>query len=160
MRKFIASTLILFLLSACGGREPNLIKVTRISDSNLSCTQLLIEIDDVENQVTKLTSEQSSKNKKNLGLQVAGVFLLVPYFFMDLSDTEKAEINAYRARYFHLIKLAKDSGCAGFNSNEQQLKLNNLLNSLESLHKESVLSDEDYQLKREEVIQEFNLVGN
>ena len=112
MKNFISGIIILALLSSCAnGRATNNIKVTNVSDINLSCDELLSEIDSISLKVIELTEEESTKDKKNKGLQVAGAFFLFPVLFMDLTDSERVEINAYRARYFHLTKLVKDKSC-------------------------------------------------
>ena len=112
MKNFITGIIILVLLGSCAtGRTPNYIKVTNASDINLSCDELLSEIDFISLKVIELTEERSSKDKKNKGLQIASAFLLFPALFMDLTDSERTEMNAYRARYFHLTKLAENKLC-------------------------------------------------
>tara|TARA_B100000953_G_C17670843_1_gene308705 strand:- start:93 stop:437 length:345 start_codon:yes stop_codon:yes gene_type:complete len=112
MKNFVSGIIILALLSSCAtGRATNNIKVTNVSDINLSCEELLSEIDSISLKVIELTEEESSKDKKNTGLQIAGAFFLVPLLFMDLTESERIEINAYRARYFHLTKLVEDKSC-------------------------------------------------
>jgi hypothetical protein len=37
--------------------------------------------------------------------------LIVPLFFMDLSDAEQVEVNAYRKRYNHLLIIAGEKNC-------------------------------------------------
>jgi len=49
-----------------------------------------------------------------VGLGVAGVFLLVPWFFMDFTKSEQIEAEALRDRYNQLLVLAVDKNC-GFN---------------------------------------------
>ena len=112
MRNLVLGILVLAILSSCApGRTPNNIKVTNVSDINLSCEELLSEIDSINLRVIELTEEESSKDKKNTGLQIAGAIFLVPLLFMDLTESERIEINAYRARYFHLTKLVENKSC-------------------------------------------------
>ena len=35
----------------------------------------------------------------------------MPWFFMDLSDAEQIEVNAYRQRYNHLLIMAGEKNC-------------------------------------------------
>jgi hypothetical protein len=56
-------------------------------------------------------ARKSDKTGKNAALAVAGQILLVPYFFMDLKEGEKEELNAVRARYMHLTKLYEKKAC-------------------------------------------------
>lgn len=53
----------------------------------------------------------TEKTGKNVALGVTGAFFLVPLFFMDFSQAEQIEVNAYRQRYNHLAILAMEKGC-------------------------------------------------
>lgn len=61
------------------------------------------------NVAAKLPDTQ--KTGKNVALGVAGLFLLVPWFFMDFTDSEKIEIEAMRNRYTRLNSIAADKNC-------------------------------------------------
>ena len=45
------------------------------------------------------------------------MFLLVPLFFMDLSDAEQTEANALRLRYNRLVGIGDEKGC-GFDKEQ------------------------------------------
>ena len=65
----------------------------------------------IQSQIQKLVPE-SDKTGKNVGLGIGGIFLLgIPWFFMDLTDAEKAEINAYNMRYNKLMTIATQKKC-------------------------------------------------
>jgi hypothetical protein len=53
----------------------------------------------------------ASKTGSNTGLGVAGVFLIVPWFFMDFSEADEIEVNALIERHNHLLITAKDKSC-------------------------------------------------
>jgi hypothetical protein len=53
----------------------------------------------------------ASKTGSNTGLGVAGVFLIVPWFFMDFSDADEIEVSALIERYNHLLITAQGKSC-------------------------------------------------
>jgi Short C-terminal domain len=111
MKKIITTTLISALvLSACAGRPANPVMVDQVGDNKKTCVTLEAEMKGVQAEIQRLLPE-SDKSGKNIGLGVAGAFLLVPLFFMDLTESEKIEINAYRQRYNRLNILATEKKC-------------------------------------------------
>ena len=42
---------------------------------------------------------------------LSGGLLIVPWFFLDLSDADKIEVNAQRARHNYLVDVAKKTNC-------------------------------------------------
>jgi hypothetical protein len=53
----------------------------------------------------------ASKTGSNAALGVAGVFLIVPWFFMDFSDADEVEVSALIARHNHLLITAQNKSC-------------------------------------------------
>lgn len=98
------------LSAACGGRVANPVVVEQYDDSRKGCKALQTEMAGIRQEVSRLLP-QTDKTGKNVALGVAGAFLLVPWFFMDMSHAEQEEINAYRQRYNHLSAIAADKGC-------------------------------------------------
>ncbi len=112
MKKIVASSLVsILVLSACAGRPANPVMVDQVGDNRKTCPTLEAEMKGVQAEIQRLLPE-SDKSGKNIGLGVAGAFLLVPLFFMDLTESEKIEINAYRQRYNRLNILATEKKCA------------------------------------------------
>lgn len=105
----------MFQLTGCGGRAANPVKSIQPGDSELSCEALRTEMANVEAQVATLIPE-SKKTGKNVALGTAGLFLIVPFFFMDSGAAEDAEIKAYRDRYGELQKMyaQKDAKKGGY----------------------------------------------
>ncbi len=64
----------------------------------------------IETEVNRLVPK-TDKTGKNVVLGTAGAFFLVPLFFMDFSQAEQIEINAYRQRYNHLAIVSMEKGC-------------------------------------------------
>ena len=42
---------------------------------------------------------------------ITGLFVIIPFFFMDLKNGDKVELQAYRQRYNSLTLLAAKKGC-------------------------------------------------
>lgn len=99
-----------FLLSACAGRTPNPIPQHQPGDKILSCSQIKQELLDNQTKVMNLIP-QENKTGKNIALGVAGAFVLVPWFFMDFSDAERVEIQAYQLRDNWLRSLSAKKKC-------------------------------------------------
>lgn len=112
MSKLISVILIASVgLLGCAGRSANPILVDQVGDNQKSCDVLQVEMSGIQSQIQKLVPE-SDKTGKNVGLGIGGFFLLgIPWFFMDLSDAEKAEINAYNMRYNKLMTIATQKKC-------------------------------------------------
>lgn len=98
-------------VTACAGRAANPVLLDQVGDNQKSCETLQVEMSGIQSQIQKLVPE-SDKTGKNVGLGIGGFFLLgIPWFFMDLSDAEKAEINAYNMRYNKLMTLSTQKKC-------------------------------------------------
>lgn len=101
---------LFLLIAACAGRPANPVSVVQLGDENRSCSALIAEMSQIDaNIAAKLPDTQ--KTGKNVALGVAGAFFLVPWFFMDFTESEKIEIEAMRNRYTRLNSIAADKGC-------------------------------------------------
>jgi len=113
-KKYISSatiSLIVTTLVGCGGRTANPVQTWQPSDDNLSCASLVAAMQECESNIQNRIPK-SEKTGKNVALGTAGAFFIVPLFFMDFSEAEKVEIDAYRNRYNHLVRLYDDKGCS------------------------------------------------
>lgn len=63
-----------------------------------------------QQEISRLIPE-TEKTGMNTALGITGLFIIVPWFFMDFSESEQIEINAYRQRYNHLALIAMDKNC-------------------------------------------------
>jgi hypothetical protein len=111
-RPFIvgAVQLLLVLVMGCAGRTADPVMVYQHGDENRSCDALERELELIESEILDLLP-QTEKADRNTKLGVAGVFLVVPLFFMDLSKAEQVEANALTKRYNHLLGIAEDKAC-------------------------------------------------
>ncbi|WP_422475483.1 hypothetical protein [Endozoicomonas sp. ALB032] len=102
---------VTLLQAGCAGRNAHPVAVRQYGDINRSCAALENEIVFIEEEIRRLVPK-TDKTGKNVTLGVAGAFLLVPWFFMDLSQAEQIEINAFRQRYNYLLGLAQNKNCS------------------------------------------------
>ncbi|WP_061509529.1 hypothetical protein [Endozoicomonas montiporae] len=97
-------------LSGCAGRKAHPVTIRQYGDENRSCAALESELRFIESEISRLVPK-TDKTGKNVALGVAGAFFLVPWFFMDLSQAEQIEIDAFRQRYNYLAGLTVDKHC-------------------------------------------------
>ena len=102
---------IALALYGCAGSAPNPVLSYQPGDEKRSCTGLKAEIASNEAEIVRLVSERQSKLGSNVALGVAGAFLLVPWFFMDVKGKEGAELNALRHRNRMLRQFAAGKDC-------------------------------------------------
>jgi len=102
--------IILIFITACAGRAANPVMIQQYGDHNKSCKALATETQFIQSEITRLMPE-TEKTGTNVALGVTGAFLLVPLFFMDFSESEQIEVNAYRQRYNNLVIIAEDKKC-------------------------------------------------
>ena len=111
MKRILAITLGTALISAtlagCAGRQAHPVPIRQYGDENRSCAALESELRFIEQEISRLVP-QTDKTGKNVGLGIAGALFLVPWFFMDLSQAEQIEIDAFRQRYNYLVGLTAD----------------------------------------------------
>ncbi|WP_252179732.1 hypothetical protein [Endozoicomonas sp. 4G] len=107
----ISLVVLAFMQVGCAGRDARPIAVRQYGDINRSCAALESEIVFIEEEIRRLLPK-TDKTRKNVALGVAGAFVLVPWFFMDLSQAEQIEIDAYRQRYNYLLGLVRDKNCS------------------------------------------------
>ena len=98
------------VLSGCAGRAANPVMPNQPGDESRSCVSLVSEMNEVEGEINKRLPKEN-RTGQNVALGVAGAFLIVPWFFMNFSEAEKIEINAYRTRYNHLVRIYNDKNC-------------------------------------------------
>lgn len=103
----VASTLV-----GCAGATPHPVPQYQPGDAYLNCDQIRYEIQNNQTKMLNLVPQQN-KTGKNVVLGVAGAFFLVPWFFMDFSDAERIEIQAYELRNNYLMALANKKQCKG-----------------------------------------------
>ena len=98
------------LVVGCAGRAANPVMIQQYGDDKKTCQALETEMAFIQGEIQNLIP-QTQKTGKNVALGVTGAIFIVPLFFMDLSQSEQEEVNAYRQRYNHLLILAGEKNC-------------------------------------------------
>lgn len=111
LTRLVALTSTATFLSACVHTTPNPVPVAQAGDDTMSCMSIENEMADMQTEQASSDSKGAGQVAKNVGLGVAGAFLLVPWFFMDTSDAHSVEAKAAQARYKRLNALYMDKGC-------------------------------------------------
>lgn len=101
---------IIFLVTACAGATPNPVPQYQPGDEDMTCNQIKLEIADNNTAIMNLIPKEN-KTGKNVALGVAGAFLIVPWFFMDFSNAEQIDVQAYQLRNNWLRNLAAQKHC-------------------------------------------------
>ena len=111
----VKDALIILLTTAvffagCAGREANPIAIYLPGDENRSCEGLKTEVAQLQVDMQRLLPK-TDKGLTNALWATAGVFFLVPFFFIDMKDAEKIEFDAMRRRHNRLLIYAAEKGC-------------------------------------------------
>lgn len=101
---------ISLILTGCAGREANPIAAYLPGDENRSCTALKAEVSQLQVDMARLLPK-TDKGLTNALWATAGVFLIIPFFFMDMKDAEKIEFDAMRRRHNRLLVYAAERNC-------------------------------------------------
>jgi hypothetical protein len=111
MRKLtILTTTLSVFLTSCAGRMANPIPSYLPGDENRSCQALQAEMAQLQSDMQRILPE-TNKFGYNAVCAAGGVFLIFPFFFMDLKDADKIEWEAMRTRYNRLLIYAAEKGC-------------------------------------------------
>lgn len=106
--------LTLFLVS-CRSTTPMPIQVSQPGDPYMSCDSIVFEMEEMANKVKEKDGDHTGQVASNAALGVAGVFLIVPWFFIDTSDAHTVEAKAAKERFQKLQRMYKDKGCEKVN---------------------------------------------
>ena len=110
---------IVIFLTGCAGRESNPIPVYLPGDENRSCEGYMAEIAQLEADMDRILPD-TSKFGQNALCVAGGIFLIVPFFFMDLKNADKIEWEALRKRRNRLLIYAAEKDC-DFSANYQPI---------------------------------------
>ena len=103
--------LVLFFVQGCAGRAAHPVQVAQSGDVKKTCKSLHKETKQIRQNIKKMIPAVKKADKKRTLLMISGGLLIVPWFFLDLSDADKIEANAKRARHNYLVDVAKKSNC-------------------------------------------------
>ena len=108
---FVLIVVVLFFVQGCAGRAAHPVQVAQSGDNQKTCKSLRKETKQIRRSIKKMIPAVKKADKKRTLLMLSGGLLIVPLFFLDLSDADKIETNAQRARHNYLIDIAKKSNC-------------------------------------------------
>ena len=154
----ITILILIAFLTGCGGRKANPVSSYKVGDEKMTCDEIKVEMAHIDAQIAKLIPE-SKKAGKNVALGAAGVFFIVPFFFMDLSDAEQVEIRAYQDRYLELEKLWKRRGCGEDGTDpvadEDANDTVKRMKKLKEMYDEGLISKDEFEARRSEILNEL-----
>ncbi len=101
--KFVTIVASALFLQACA--TPHVVETRKVSDTQLSCTQLQAEI-----QEAKDFEQKARKERTVTGKNVAAAVLFWPALIGTYSNTEEA-INAAKERQTNLFDIYQKKGC-------------------------------------------------
>ena len=110
-RRICAGVAFMFFVSGCAGSGPNPVARYSPADEKRTCASLQAELKANKKDIAKKIEERTNKTFQNLTLGAAGVFLVVPWFFMDLKGKEAGETEALENRNASLRRIAAVKGC-------------------------------------------------
>ncbi len=105
-------TVGILLMTGCGGRQAYPVQITQPGDYRMGCNQLEGEMSRIRYEIQNKSGQKSQGDNKDTALFVAGMLLFWPsLFFMDLSNSDKVELEALRSRYNHLTNVYNSKDC-------------------------------------------------
>ena len=110
-RVLVLIIVVLFVAQSCRGRAAHPVKVVQSGDMQVTCKAIQREAKPIPRNIKEMIPGIKSKDSNRVLLMMAGAVLIVPWFFLDLTDSEKIEANALRERYNHLADLASKRKC-------------------------------------------------
>ena len=108
---FVLIVVVLFFVQGCAGRASHPVQVAQSGDAKKPCKSLRKETKQIRQKIKKMIPAVKNADKKRTLLMISGGLLVVPWFFLDLSDADKIETNAKRARHNYLVGIAKKRNC-------------------------------------------------
>lgn len=111
MRKAITLITLSLILSGCVGRNAQPIAANYATDSRLSCTSIVDEIARHQQTLVNLQTERSRINRRNINVGIAGSFLLIPFFWLNITDAPEVEQYAIGGRMNILNDLREAKDC-------------------------------------------------
>ena len=114
MNKLVAALLIASSISAgCAHTTANPVILAQPGDETKTCDAIANEMQQMVQARALAESDRNSQIGANVALGVAGIFLIVPWFFMDTGNAATVEERAAQARYQRLNQMQIDKKCPG-----------------------------------------------
>jgi hypothetical protein len=112
MKKVIALLLAVSIsIMGCASKTPNPVPLAQVGDETKTCDAITNEMQQMIDAKTMAEGDGNTQVGKNVALGVTGIFLIVPWFFMDLGNAATVEQRAAQARFQRLQQMAFDKKC-------------------------------------------------
>ena len=102
---------VLFFVQGCAGRAAHPVQVAQSGDTKKACKSLRKETKQIRQTIKKMIPAVKKADKKRTLLMLSGGLFILPWFFLDLSDADKIETNAKRARHNYLVDRGVKRNC-------------------------------------------------
>lgn len=99
------------LTSACAGRNAHPVKVIQETDQGKNCSELTLELQQVDQKIITLYSEIHAREKYNKVAGLAGILVPFAGIIKDYKNAAFVEAQALRKRHNHLVKVEREKGC-------------------------------------------------
>jgi hypothetical protein len=154
-------------LQGCSSTPANPVPVAQVGDETKSCNAITNEMQEMITAQEIAKGEKNTQTGTNAALGVAGIFLIVPWFFMDLGGAASAEQKAAQARFKRLQQMGIDRKCTGVPAMNpetsttqdkvqpsQAIESNSVkrLNDLNLMLKNGLISQKEYDSKKAEIL--------
>jgi hypothetical protein len=108
----VVSVLALALINAgCVSSTANPVPLAQVGDDTKSCNGITNEMQQMINKRLEAEGDRNAQVGGNVALGVLGVFLIVPWFFMDTGNAATVEERAAQARFDRLQQMAIERNC-------------------------------------------------
>ena len=132
--KIVALILIASVsVMGCASRSPNPIPIAQVGDDTKSCDAITNEMQQMLDAKLIAEGDGNTQVGKNVALGVTGIFLIVPWFFMDLGNASTVEQKAAQARFQRLQQMAIDKKCPNVPIMKPDVQTDSNANSQDSL---------------------------
>ena len=98
------------LMVGCGGQAANPVDRYMLGDELKSTQTLTAEVSNIDDEIAATKTEKTNRDIWNIIFIGTGIFVIFPFFFMDLKGSQEAEIKALKARKSQLMNLYHQKG--------------------------------------------------
>jgi hypothetical protein len=103
---------VTIFIAGCGGQTANPVDRYMPGDEGKSCNSLYAEIAQMDTEIKQKKADKDHRDTINIVCFVTGLFIIVPFFFMDVKGSQEVEIDALNARKKALSNIFNDKDCS------------------------------------------------
>lgn len=111
MKKVIAVTLAVAILSGCATRKPNPVRLMEPTDSAMVCQELVVEMAAMESRIEAARKAKKMQTAQNVAAGITGALVVLPLLAMDLGNAPGVEKQAAKSRLEYLNQLYLKKEC-------------------------------------------------